>query len=144
MIKKEEVKLEEKDEVKAEVSEEAQEEVKEKPESKKVLKTKSGIEVGEPLDLRPKHLPLVVKLPAGASSAQKEYAKVLNAYAYENPEKWALKRDRLIKRLESLAGREIVVGDQYLSINKSKISFSFIKDDKGNEFYAGQNTVGRE
>ena len=139
--KEKELKLEE-TEVKEEVA--VQEADSEKASPKKVLKTKSGIEIGEPLDLRPKHLPLVVKLPAGASSAQKEYAKVLNAYAYENPTKWAKKRDKLIKRLESLEGQEIVVGEQSLSINKSKISFSFIKDDKGNEFYAGQNSLGRE
>lgn len=101
-----------------------------------VLKTKSGIEVGSPLDIRPKSLPLVVKLPESASSAQKEYAKILNGYAYQNPEKWEAKKDVLIKRLESLADKEVVIPEGGLSINKSKVSFVFIKDAKGKEYYA--------
>jgi hypothetical protein len=72
-----------------------------------VKKTESGIEVGDPMDLRPKKLPLVVKLPANASSAQKEYAKILNGYAYQNPEKWAKKKGVLLKRLELLADQEV-------------------------------------
>lgn len=63
---------------------------------------KSKIEVNDPLDLRPTELPLIVKLPEGASKAQQEFAKVLNAYAYQNPQKWAVKKDELIKKLESL------------------------------------------
>lgn len=48
--------------------------------------------MGSPLDLRPTVLPLVVKLPEDASKAQIEYAKVLNAYAYQNPAKFEAKR----------------------------------------------------
>lgn len=100
--------------------------------------SKSGeIEIGDPMDIRPKALPLVVKVPASASSAQKEYAKVLNAYAYQNPEKWKVKKAVLTKRLESLAGIEVAVPEGGLSINKSKLAFAFIRDAKGNEFYAG-------
>lgn len=52
-----------------------------------------GIVVKDPMDLRPKELPLVIELPAGASLAQQAFSKVLNAYAYKNPEKWAKKKD---------------------------------------------------
>lgn len=103
-------------------------------------KAPDRIEVGDPVSVRPKDLPLVVRVPDSASSAQKEYAKVLNAYAYHNPEKWAVKKEVLIKRLESLAGKEVVVSEnQRLSINKSAVSFVFIKDGK-EERYAGPLT----
>ena len=64
-------------------------------------KAKDGIIVGNPLDLRPVELPLVVKSENGEwkNSAQAEYAKILNAYAYKNPDKWAIKKDVLIARL---------------------------------------------
>ena len=54
---------------------------------------KDEIEVGDPLDLRPVKLPLVVKLPKDASKAQIAYAKILNGYAYKNPTKWNIKKD---------------------------------------------------
>jgi hypothetical protein len=60
------------------------------------------IVVGDPQLLRPSELPLVVKLPEGASEAQIEYAKKLNAYAYQNPKKWEQKKDALIEKLKSL------------------------------------------
>ena len=140
-------KLEKKVEVNAESPVEAKKSRVEKKQEiveRSVETTASGIEIGEPLDLRPKNLPLVVKLPEGASTAQKEYAKVLNGYAYQNPKKWAKKKNQLIKRLESLAGVEVVAGDVRLSLNKSSVSFAFIKDGKGNEFYAGQHPAGQE
>lgn len=96
-----------------------------------VQKTKSGIEVGDPMDLRPKKLPLVVKVPENASSAQKEYAKVLNAYAYTNPDKWAKKKAILVKRLEMLADKEVSETNKTISINGSGPSFVFIKDPSG-------------
>ena len=61
----------------------------------------SGIIVNDYI-LRPRILPLIVQLPATASKAQVERAKVLNAYAYSNPKGWALKKDRLIAELEAL------------------------------------------
>jgi hypothetical protein len=99
----------------------------------------SGIEVGDPMDLRPKNLPLVVKLGANASSAQKEYAKVLNGYAYQNPKKWKAKKEELIKRLESLAGKEVsspaLDGEgrpnQILEVNKSVHAFNFLHEKGG-------------
>lgn len=99
----------------------------------------SKIEVNDPMDIRPKALPLVVKVPASASSAQKEYAKVLNSYAYQNPIKWKQKKEVLIKRLHSLAGKEVMLDDDHkLSVNKSRISFAFIKDPTTKEeYYAG-------
>lgn len=68
----------------------------------KVEKASDEIEVGDPQVLRPKELPLVVKLPASASKAQIKFAKVLNAYAYKNPEKWAVKKESLIAELKDL------------------------------------------
>ena len=75
-----------------------------------------GIEVGDPVALRPVELPLVVKPADGGewkNDAQKEYAAVLNAYAYKNPAKWNAivsrpgmpelrKKDILVKQLAEL------------------------------------------
>lgn len=61
-----------------------------------------GIIVKDPEVLLPKQLPLVVTLPEGASKAQQEYVKILNAYAYQNPRKWAIKKEGLLKTLRSL------------------------------------------
>ena len=100
-------------------------------------------QLGDPMDLRPQKLPVIVRLPANASSAQKEYAKILNGYAYKNPTKWAKKKAQLAKRLGVLSNHEIASNEnQSLSINKSKVSFAFIKDGQGNEIYAGQSAVG--
>ncbi len=70
--------------------------VKESPE------VSDEIIVRDPQVLRPVELPLVVELPAGASKAQEAYAKVLNSYAYQNPEKWAKKQSVLISKLKEL------------------------------------------
>jgi len=92
-----------------------------------VEKTASGIEIGDPEILKPKTLPLVVKLPADASLAQVLYSKILNSYAYQDTRKWKQKKDNLIKRLEMLKNVELPENlDKNLSINKSKISFAFI------------------
>lgn len=52
-----------------------------------------GIEVNDPMDLRPTELPLVIKLPADASKAQIAFAATLNGYAYKNPQKWSEKKN---------------------------------------------------
>lgn len=64
-----------------------------------------GIEVGDPMLLRPVELPLVVKPTSGAwaNPEQEKYAAVLNAYAYRNPKKWEKKKTKLIKQLSDLA-----------------------------------------
>ncbi len=49
-----------------------------------------------------KTLPLIVVLPEDASEAQKERAKILNAYAYSNPVGWESRKEDLIKELEAL------------------------------------------
>lgn len=57
--------------------------------------TIGDIEVGDPMLLRPRELPLVVKPADGGewkNPEQAEYARYLNAYAYKNPKKWALKK----------------------------------------------------
>lgn len=109
-------------------------------------KTESGIEVGEPLDLRPKSLPLVIKLPASASSAQREYARILNGYAYQNRDKWNVKKTTLLAQLECLADYELpeLVNDgeakpnQTLELNTRGIkgigtpyTFTFVKNKDG-------------
>ena len=75
--------------------------VTEKPKDEKVV---SGIIVGDPQLLRPVELPLVVKPRSGKweNEEQAEYAKLLNAYAYQNPVKWAVKKETLIGRLEEI------------------------------------------
>lgn len=60
------------------------------------------IVVNDPEILRPRELPLVVVLPANASKAQVEFAKVLNGYAYKNPAKWNIKKTKLIAQLKAL------------------------------------------
>lgn len=106
----------------------------------------SDIEVGEPVDIRPKNLPLVIKLPASASSAQREFAKILNGYAYQNLEKWNAKKSTLLKQLECLADYEIpeIADDgehrpnQNLELNRngikglgSRFTFTFVKEKDG-------------
>lgn len=61
--------------------------------------------VEDPEVLRPRTLPLVIKPKAGkwVNAEQEEYARVLNGYAYKNPEKWAKKKDVLLKQLADLA-----------------------------------------
>lgn len=78
----------------------------------------SGIIVGDPGTLRPTEVPLVVTLPEDASLAQKEYAKGLNAYAYQNPKKWADKKDKLIQKLKSLKNAPDPV-ESNLKVNKA-------------------------
>ncbi len=78
---------------KEEVIEEKTETAEEMPVSKKVVDDSQGIEVNDPMDLRPTELPLVIKLPADASKAQIAFAKTLNSYAYKNPTKWAEKKN---------------------------------------------------
>lgn len=63
---------------------------------------KDEITFGDPAILRPKELPLIVTLPEGASNAQIAYAKTINAYAYQNPEKFAMKKTAMIEKLKSL------------------------------------------
>lgn len=79
------------------------------------------IEVNDPQLLRPKELPLVVKLPENASNAQIAFAKTINAYAYQNPEKWADKKDALIAKLRSLENAPDPVTNTKLRINNANI-----------------------
>lgn len=60
------------------------------------------IVVKDPEILRPRVLPLVIELPKSASKAQIEFAKVLNGYAYKNPNKWKVKQAKLIAELKAL------------------------------------------
>lgn len=99
----------------------------------------NGIEVSDPEVYRPKDLPLVVKLPKNASTAQMAYAQILNSYAYQNPEKWREKKDVLIKRLEMLKDKQVNESEvRKLSINESRTSFTFQRVN-GEEIYAGSS-----
>lgn len=100
-------------------------------------KSSEDFSLGSPLVIKPIDLPFVVTIPETASSAQKEYAKVINSYAYQNPEKYEKKKDFMLKRLKSLAGMEVVVPEGGLSLNKSKVEFKFIRDNQGNEIPFG-------
>jgi len=83
---------------------------------------KDEIEVGDPQVLRPTELPLVVKLPDSASKAQIAYAKVLNAYAYQNSEKWKIKKDVLIARLKALKDAPDPIVQEYGLTIKNKLT----------------------
>lgn len=73
-------------------------------ETKETKSKKSQIIVGDPQELRPVELPLVVKPESGewANEAQAEFARTLNAYAYKNAAKWAEKKKTLVAQLEEL------------------------------------------
>lgn len=111
---------------KEKVEEVITEEVKETPK----VDDSQGIEINDPMDLRPTELPLVIKLPADASKAQIAYAKTLNGYAYKNPDKWADKKNDkivngvlvkgLISKLKDLKNAPDPV-EGNLKINKSSI-----------------------
>ncbi len=105
------------------------------------------IVISDPMDIRPQSLPLVVKVPASASEAQKDYARFLNAYAYQNPKKWGKKKDVLVKRLKMLAGKKIPnLGSVTVKQGEytSSASYVFIPDGKGGEIYAGSNSDSTE
>jgi len=100
--------------------------VKEKIETKEEIVEEKvvdnqGIIVGDPQLLRPKELPLVVTLPEGASKAQIAYSKTINAYAYQNPDKWEEKKDALIAKLKSLKNAPDPREDSKLKINNANI-----------------------
>lgn len=98
------------------------------------------IALGTPISLKVTELPFVVKLPANASPAQKDYARFLNAYAYQNPEKWENKKDVLARRLKLLEGLDVPVGGGTVIKRgelTSSASYVFIPDGKGGELYAG-------
>lgn len=59
----------------------------------KTVEVDQDIQVLDPEEFRPTALPLIITLPETASMAQKEFAKVLNAYAYKNRAKWLEKKD---------------------------------------------------
>ena len=76
--------------------------VKKEEKEEIVVKEKSDFIVKDQQVLRPVELPLVITPQNGkwASKAQEEFAKVLNAYAYTNPTKWAVKKDKLLAELK--------------------------------------------
>lgn len=83
------------------------------------------IEVGDPEVMRPKVLPLIVKPKGGKwqNEEQAEFAKIVNAYAYKNPDKWnndlldekgvvipkSAKKYTLVKQLEEIGKHPVVL-----------------------------------
>lgn len=84
----------------------------------KEIKVSNEIIVNDIHEIRPTELPLVVELPEGASEAQIEFAKIINAYAYQNRAKWLVKKDALIKKLEALKDAP-APQESNLKVNKS-------------------------
>lgn len=82
----------------------------------------SDVTVGSPQELRPKDLPLVITRKGGwKNDKQAEFAAVLNAYAYRNPEKWDIKKSVLLAQLEEIGNNpEAIV--KYRG-NEAKVSF---------------------
>ena len=87
-------------------------------EIEKVTETKKEIVINDVDIPSVKELPLVVELPKTASEAQKQYAKLINAYAYQNPEKFALKKESMLKKLKSLEGKAVKKKTSKLKIKK--------------------------
>ncbi len=79
-----------------------------------------GITVIKPRVLR-QELPLIVTLPETASKAQIAYAKILNAYAYQSPEKWETKKEALIATLKGLKNAPDLVEQSNFSITQKNI-----------------------
>ena len=80
--------------------------------------TKDEIIVNDPQVIRPVDLPLVVELPDGASESQQAFAKVINAYAYQNPAKWAIKKDKLVNQLKALKDVPLVEEDGVAKVTR--------------------------
>lgn len=111
---KEEVKVVEVPEIKP------QEEIilpKETPTEVKSFDNNQGIEVSDIEIPKVKEYPLIVKLPADASLAQIAYAKIMNVYAYQNPKKFAGKKDAMVKTLLSLKNAPDPVANGHVKIN---------------------------
>lgn len=100
------------------------------------VKTYAGMIVGDPEALRPKELPLVIK-PEGdawANPAQEEFAKILNAYAYRNVEKWAGKKHALLTQLADLAEHpELLAKYMGTSSDAKKIKYKDQRIQGGDE-----------
>lgn len=102
---------------------------------KEIKNIVEGIEIGDPLILRPVELPLVVKPANGGkwkNEAQARYASILNAYAYKNPKKWEVKKNDVT--VTSPKGNSIVKGliSQLIEIGEdpSRLSF-YLGGDNG-------------
>lgn len=77
----------------------------EAPEVKEVNEgSKNEFEVTDPEVVRPRELPFLIKPANGKfeNESQERYARVLNAYAYANPDKFASKKNALLRRLSEV------------------------------------------
>lgn len=79
-----------------------------------------GIVINDPVNVKT-DLPLVVTLPESASKAQIAFAKIINAYAYQNPEKFASKKVELLKELREKKNAPDPVEDPRLQISQKNI-----------------------
>lgn len=99
------------------------------------------IKIDSPISLKKKDLPLVVKLDDKASPAQREYARIINGYAYVNADKFEAKKKAFEKRLAFLADRDLPnVEDANVKLtvsndnkaNGTPFRFKFMHDKQGN------------
>lgn len=75
------------------------------PRAGAVAGVEDEFEVGDPEELRPRTLPLVIKPKGGKdwkNPSQAEFARILNGYAYQNPKKWGKKKAVLLTTLKEL------------------------------------------
>ena len=86
-----------------------------------VQTVEQDIEIKDVQEIIPKELPLVVKLPEDASLAQVAFAKTINAYAYQNPEKFTQKKDAFMKKLKELKNAPDPKTEGNLKINNSLV-----------------------
>lgn len=86
----------------------------------KKVEKKDDIVLNDPQIIKPEELPLVVELPKDASAAQVAYAKVVNAYAYQNPTKFATKKAEMLQKLKDLKNAPDPV-ESNLKINGSDV-----------------------
>lgn len=92
------------------------------PDNDSAKSEEDEIIVKDPMVLRPVELPLVITLPESANDAQREYAKTLNAYAYINPEKWAVKKDDVVDATGKVVALGLINKLKGLGKDPSKLS----------------------
>lgn len=95
------------------------------------------IQVGDPEELRPKELPLVITPGKGKkwkNDAQAEFAATLNGFAYANPEKWKARKARLLAQLREIGDNPAAIvkyrgNDEGKIVYKDKLHQSPNQDD---------------
>jgi hypothetical protein len=113
-------------EAKAKAKAEAEAEAKAKAKAEAESEDKATVNTEGLQALRKEAQPVIVKLPKNPSSAQVEYAKILNQYAYTNTKKFEKKQEKLLERLDFLKDRELPEGlSTRLEIADSSVLYKF-------------------